>query len=102
MAQLMRDMSDKLEIIKEKIIKNEPLEKEYLDFGLIHKQNVTDSSFIKPHIQPMSINFSNSVNEFNENPNANNYSTIINNCMNCHQLSCQGPIVKINKLKIHP
>ena len=67
---------------------------------LIHEQNVTDSSFNKPHIKPMSNAFNYTINEFNKNPNISNYNAIINNCKSCHQLSCQGPLMKINKLSI--
>ena len=38
--------------------------------------------------------------EVTYNPNIINYNSIINNCISCHQLSCQGPLMKINKLSI--
>ena len=49
---------------------------------------------------PMSQAFHFVVNEFNKDPNIINYNSIINNCISCHQLSCQGPLMKINKLTI--
>ena len=101
MAQLMRDMTNKLEEIQNKIIKKESLEKQHLTFSIIHKQKTTDPSFVKPHLKPMSETFNYSVEEFNKKPNKKNYFTIINNCLSCHQLSCPGPIMKINKLKIN-
>ena len=81
-------------------LKKEKIDKNLLKFDLIHEQNVTDSSFSKPHIKPMSNAFNYSINEFNKNPNISNYNAIINNCKSCHQLSCQGPLMKINKLSI--
>ncbi|MFL2589254.1 MAG: hypothetical protein ACJ0QS_04220 [Parvicellaceae bacterium] len=48
----------------------------------------------------MSIAYDYAVGEFNKDPSIKNYSSIINNCSSCHQLSCQGPLVKINKLMI--
>ena len=100
MAQQMREMTKELEAIKIKLEKNEALGKNLLNFELIHHQQVTDSSFHKPHIEPMSIAFHYAVGEFNKEPSIKNYSSIINNCSSCHQLSCQGPLVKINKLMI--
>ena len=100
MAQQMREMTKELEAIKIKLEKNEALGKNLLNFELIHHQQVTDSSFNKPHIEPMSIAFHYAVGEFNKKPSIKNYSSIINNCSSCHQLSCQGPLVKINKLMI--
>ena len=100
MAQQMREITKELEAIKIKLEKNETLGKNLLNFELIHQQQVTDSSFNKPHIEPMSIAYDYAVGEFNKDPSVKNYSSIINNCSSCHQLSCQGPLVKINKLMI--
>ena len=100
MAQLMRDMTHTLENLKSKLESKEKIDKNLLKFDLIHEQNVTDSSFNKPHINPMSNAFNYTINEFNKNPNISNYNAIINNCKSCHQLSCQGPLMKINKLSI--
>jgi hypothetical protein len=101
MAQLMRDMSLKLEGIKTAIENNEVLDENQLDFALIHNQKATDSSFVKPHIKPMSESFAYAIEQFNNEPNSSNYSTIINNCLSCHQLSCPGPVVRINQLKLN-
>ena len=102
MALLMRDMTYTLEKLKSKLESNEKIDNNLLEFALIHKQNMTDSSFKKSHIEPMSRAFSYAVNEFNDNPNITNYNYIVNNCKSCHQLSCQGPLMKINKLSIDP
>ena len=101
MAQLMRDMTLKLEGIKTAIENNEVLDENQLDFALIHNQKATDSSFVKPHIKPMSESFAYAIEQFNKDPNSSNYSTIINNCLSCHQLSCPGPVVRINQLKLN-
>ena len=100
MAQLMREMTIELDKIKIRLQNNEILENNCLDFALIHEAKVTDESFNKPHIMPMSKAFHYVVNEFNKEPNIKNYNSIINNCVSCHQLSCQGPLMKINKLTI--
>ena len=100
MAQLMREMTIELDKIKIRLEKNETLDNNLLNFALIHEAEVTDISFNKPHIMPMSQAFHFVVNEFNKDPNIINYNSIINNCISCHQLSCQGPLMKINKLSI--
>ena len=100
MAQLMREMTTELDKIKIRLEKNETLDNNLLNFALIHEAEVTDISFNKPHIMPMSQAFHFVVNEFNKDPNIINYNSIINNCISCHQLSCQGPLMKINKLTI--
>ena len=100
MAQQMREMTKELEAIKIKLEKNKTQGKNILNFELIHHQQVTDSSFNKSHIELMSIAYDYAVGEFNKDPSIKNYSSIINNCSSCHQLSCQGPLVKINKLMI--
>ena len=101
MAQLMRDMTDELASIREKLINEEVLNQNLLDFALIHEQAVTDPSFNKPHVKPMSEAYAYAVDAFNENPTKSNYSAIINNCLSCHQLSCPGPVVRIKKLEIN-
>ena len=100
MAQLMKEMTIELDEIKIKLEKNETLENNLLNFDLIHEAEVTDMSFNKPHIKPMSEAFHYAVNEFNKDPDIINYNSIVNNCVSCHQLSCQGPLMKINKLSI--
>lgn len=100
MARLMREMTIELDEIKIRLEKNETLENNLLDFALIHEAEVTDISFNKPHIIPMSKAFHYAVNEFNKEPNIINYNIVVNNCVSCHQLSCQGPLMKINKLTI--
>ena len=100
MAQLMREMTIELDKIKIRLEKNETLDNNLLNFALIHETEVTDISFNKPHLKPMSQAFHYVVNEFNNQPNIINYNIIINNCVSCHQLSCQGPLMKINKLSI--
>lgn len=100
MAQLMRDMTNELASIRERLINEEDLDQNLLNFALIHEQEVTDPSFQKPHIQPMSEAYAYAVDAFNENPTKSNYTAIVNNCLSCHQLSCPGPVVRIKKLQL--
>ena len=43
MAQLMREMTDELASIREKLINEVELDQNLLDFALIHEQEVTDA-----------------------------------------------------------
>ena len=98
MALLMRDMFEKLEVIKDKIENNEDLSKEQLSFAAIHLQEVTDSSFIKEGLVPMSEGYIRIINQFNNHPTKENYKSIVNSCINCHISMCPGPLERIDNL----
>ena len=98
MALLMRDMFTHLETIKGKIENGESLSLEQLDFEIIHKQKATDESFLKEGLVLMSKEYSLVVKDFNENPTKNNYKSIVNTCISCHQSLCPGPLERIDNL----
>lgn len=100
MAELMRKMTQELKQVKLKLESKNDIDKNLFQFALIHEQHVTDNSFNKPHIKPMSLSFEYAIDNFNTDPTITNYNNIINNCKSCHQLSCQGPLMIINKLSI--
>jgi hypothetical protein len=100
MAMLMRNMTNQLDSLKNNFENNLNTENALLNFDLIHTKKTTDRSFDQAHIKPMSEAFDYSVKVFNRSPIKKNYNAIVNNCVNCHQLSCQGPLVKIHKLII--
>ena len=98
MALLMRQMSDDLDIIKNKILNGEDIIGDQLQFSQIHKMKTTDESFLSEGLTQMSIGFDLVVNNFNENPSRDKYNTIVNNCISCHKCMCPGPLSRINKL----
>ena len=98
MALLMRQMSDDLDIIKNKILNGEDIIGDQLQFSQIHKMKTTDESFLSEGLNQMSIGFDLVVNNFNENPSRDNYNTIVNNCIGCHKGMCPGPLSRINNL----
>ncbi len=98
MALLMRDMFERLEVIKDMIENNEDLSKEQLSFSIIHLQEATDSSFIKDGLVPMSEGYSSIINQFNNYPSKENYKSIVNTCINCHISMCPGPLERIDNL----
>ena len=98
MALLMRDMFERLEVIKDKIENNENLSEEQLSFAIIHSQEATDSSFIKEGLVGMSESYSRIINQFNNYPSKENYKSIVNSCINCHISMCPGPLERIDNL----
>jgi hypothetical protein len=98
MALLMRDMFLQLEEVKNKIILGEDISKEQFNFELIHKQTLTDESFLKEGMVSMSSAYAYSVQTFNEAPSSKSFSSIVNNCMSCHTMLCPGPLERIDNL----
>ncbi len=98
MALLMRDMFERMEVIKDKIENNEDLSKEQLSFASIHLQEATDSSFVKEGLFPMSEGYIRIINQFNNYPSKKNYKSIVNSCINCHISMCPGPLERIDNL----
>ena len=98
MALLMRDMFERLEVIKDKIENNQNLSKEQLSFAIIHSQEATDSSFTKEGLVLMSEGYSRIINQFNNYPSKENYKSIVNTCINCHISMCPGPLERIDNL----
>ncbi len=98
MALLMRDMFERMEVIKDKIENNEDLSKEQLSFASIHLQEATDSSFVKEGLVSMSEGYIRIINQFNNYPSKDNYKSIVNSCINCHISMCPGPLERIDNL----
>ena len=92
MALLMRDMFERLEVIKYKIENNESLSEEQLSFAIIHSQEATEG------LVPMSEGYSRIINQFNNYPSKENYKSIVNSCINCHISMCPGPLERIDNL----
>ncbi len=100
MALLMRDMFVQLESIKINLESGEDISSAQFDFANIHEQTPTDESFINENFKAMSMSYSATVALFNEQRSKENFMSIVNNCMSCHQNLCPGPIERIEKLII--
>lgn len=98
MALLMRQMSNDLDVIKNKILNGQDIINDQLQFSQIHKMKTTDESFLSEGLTQMSKGFDFVVNNFNENPSRDNYNSIVNNCISCHKGMCPGPLSRINNL----
>ena len=101
MALNMRIMTKELENAKHKIENYDKFDDIAFDFKRIHDQQATDSTFYTESLKPMSESFHRTVENFNNFPNSENYNNIVTSCVQCHNYTCSGPLVKINKLYLN-
>ncbi|MBT5090306.1 MAG: hypothetical protein HOM24_04410 [Flavobacteriales bacterium] len=102
LALLMREMTNEMEIIKSQILNGEELsssvkiEKVYTDIPT--DPYVRDNNWFLP----MTDQYIFAVNDLLNNPvnRKDQYNTIVQSCINCHNQVCQGPIKRIKKLRI--
>ena len=102
LALLMREMTSEMEIIKSQILNGEKLsssvkiEKVYTD--------IPTDSYVRDNnwFIPMTDQYIFAVNDLLNNPvnTKDQYNTIVQSCINCHNQVCQGPIKRIKKLRI--
>ena len=99
---LMRDMYDYYDSLKVNIEKGD-IPSEFRNFSEIHQAVATQPSKSEsPLFKVMSTVYLESADRLNAN-NSNTaeiFNTMIDNCMNCHQQMCPGPMVKIKKLYV--
>jgi len=98
----MREMTSEMEIIKSQILNGEKLsssvkiEKVYTD--------IPTDSYVRDNnwFIPMTDQYIFAVNDLLNNPvnTKDQYNTIVQSCINCHNQVCQGPIKRIKKLRI--
>ena len=102
MALLMEQMYVDNERLKEKIINGEDLGDFPSHFVKIHTADMTDSSdnddFYQKHAE---IFLKAQQMIYKEPENAKqHYNNAVNTCIQCHEVKCTGPIVRIKKLNI--
>ncbi len=97
---LMRDMYNYYDTLKADILKGDVL-KDIKTFQDIHTAAATSPEKISNELyQGLASIYVNSAKRLNR-PNVNKrdaFNLMIDNCMNCHQQMCPGPMVKIKKL----
>ncbi|MFN3640749.1 MAG: hypothetical protein ACK4UK_07510 [Flavobacterium sp.] len=103
MAMLMEQMYVENERLKSKIMNGDDLG-EFPDYFVkIHEAVMTDPSendaFFKEQAE-LFIKAQKQIYDDTENAEAH-YNTMINQCINCHQVKCGGPIPKIKKLYLN-
>lgn len=105
LALLMRKMYDDADAIKKLITNNEGnITQEYIDeLERIHTATPTDANVKTPEFEAytkLMIEQANALFSSKENK-AEGFNSLVNRCVECHQVFCPGPIKKIRKLTIN-
>jgi hypothetical protein len=100
---LMRDMYNYYDSLKVNI-ENGNVPSKFRDFSEIHNAVATKPSKSEsPLFKAMSTVYVESADRLNSSKSnmPKIFNTMIDNCMNCHQQMCPGPMVKIKKLYLN-
>lgn len=103
LALLMRKMYDDNEAIKQQIMNGEAPESFPEDFYRIHTAQATDPDEINETFHALANQYTanlDSVVAAEPEHAIEAFNTMINTCVSCHQIYCQGPIPRIKKLHI--
>ena len=102
MARMMRTMAGYCDTMRLKINKNETVDS--IDFPLMHfwTAEPTDSNVLEPLFFNNATLFEDAYRNLMQQKNnqKENYTTVINMCINCHNSYCSGPLRKIKKLPL--
>ena len=102
LALLMRDITEDTENIKLQILKGES-PSSLVDIKGLYIDTPTDPGIRNNDwFQPMADQYILKVQDLLNNPinQKDQYNSIIESCINCHNQVCQGPIKRIQKLRI--
>ena len=97
LAQIMRDMDARLEEIKLASKKSKHWPQLKYEFPLISDQEATEERMLTEEVFAHALAFKATTSEYNKNPSKQGFKAIVQGCLNCHNISCPGPIVKIEK-----
>lgn len=103
LAQLMRSMYEDNMKIKEGIIKGQLPESFPEDFLKVHTAEATDPNDKDNTFHALADQYLKDMQAIVDADSAHAISTfnnMVNTCISCHQIYCQGPIEKIKKLHI--
>lgn len=102
LALLMRQMADELNTLKENIDTELDLSK-ISDYKTIHSATPTKESMKEKGYQSYAQAFLLSIEALEQSTPANrveSYNEVINACMNCHEVTCHGPMRRIEKMYV--
>jgi hypothetical protein len=102
LALLMRQMADELNALKENIDITLDLSK-ISDYKTIHTATPTKESMTEKGYQSYAQAFLLSIEALEQSTPANRvetYNEVINTCINCHEVTCHGPIRRIEKMYV--
>lgn len=101
MALMMRQMADNAQLMKEKLEAGETLTAQQFPFIRFHLVEPTDPNILQPQFYENARLFQEAHKAMVEAPMATQkelYTAYINQCINCHQTYCSGPLKRIRKL----
>lgn len=103
LAVLMRQMYEDGVRVKEQVKKGEPVSIE-VDFEKIMTAKATDPEKMQgaefPHFAASYVEAMKALRDAPPAESQDQYSAMVATCMNCHEHSCPGPIVRIKKLML--
>ena len=102
LALLMRIMADEVTAIQKAIKKGEKLG-ELSDYSTINTATATKENMKSDAYQSYAAAYLVRVDEFKAADEANKaqtFNTLVDACMNCHEVSCPGPMVRIEKMYV--
>jgi hypothetical protein len=102
MAQMMRTMAIYCDSMRLKINKNETVDSVQFPLMPFWNAEPTDSSVLETLFFNNAKNFAASYRLLmsNKENQKENYTAVINNCVNCHSIYCSGPLKRIRKLTL--
>ena len=102
LALLMRQMADELTALKDDI--NSDIDwKKISDYKTIHSATPTKESMKEKGFQSYAEAFLLSMEALEQSTTANRveaYNDVITSCMNCHEVTCHGPMRRIEKMYV--
>ena len=101
MALMMRQMADNAQLMKAKLEAGEQLTAEAFPFIRFHLVEPTDPNVLQPQFYENARLFQEAHKAMVKAPAATQkelYTAYINQCINCHQTYCSGPLKRIRKL----
>lgn len=106
LALLMRDMHDAAVAAKAEIEKGQTPDIQ-IDFSSLTTAEPTKPQMIAyDEFEPLAASYIASMQALAQAEDstqaAQAYTTVVNTCMSCHQVSCKGPIPRIRKLYLQP
>jgi hypothetical protein len=100
MALAMRQMASNAQQMKDLIEKGEKLDKAKFPFIRFYLVEPTDPSVLEPQFYENARLFQETYTALFKHPEQQEkyFNVVINNCVNCHQSYCSGPLKRIKKL----
>jgi hypothetical protein len=103
MALMMRQMADHAQKMKDLVLANKPITEQAFPFIRFHLVEPTDPDVLQPQFFENARLLQQSHQAIVKAPLAKQkemYTAYINQCINCHQIYCSGPLKRIRKLTL--